>query len=98
MQILCDEKEGDEKMTQRKFYLAFLLILGLLVFAGCATYDGMPDTGDRNRVMDNNGTGNNWDTNNTNPNQGGAGGNGNTNPNNWNTNPNNGTNNNNLNR
>ncbi|GAB1476644.1 hypothetical protein MASR2M70_14800 [Bacillota bacterium] len=78
-------------MAQKKICLAFLLILGLLAFAGCANYDALPDTGDRDRVLDNNGAGNNWDTNNMNPNQNGTG-------NNWNTNPNNGTNNNNLNQ
>jgi hypothetical protein len=57
MQILFHEKEGDECMTRRKFYLAFLLILGLLAFAGCADYDGVPEPGPDNGIMDNNGNG-----------------------------------------
>jgi len=55
MQILSHEKEGDESMTRKRTYLAFLLILGLLAFAGCANYDGVPDTNDPNGgIMDNN--------------------------------------------
>ncbi len=54
MQILTHEKEGDERMTRKRFYLAFLLILGLLVFASCANYDGVPNTNPNNGVLDNN--------------------------------------------
>lgn len=52
--ILTHEKEGDEIMTRKRIYLAFLLILGLLVFAGCAGYDGVPDTNPNNGITDNN--------------------------------------------
>ncbi len=42
-------------MTRKRTYLAFLLILGLLAFAGCANYDGVPDTNNPNGgIMDNN--------------------------------------------
>ena len=62
MQILFYEKEGDESMTRKRIYLAFLLILGLLAFAGCANYDGVPDTNDQNNgiIDNNNGVPNNW--------------------------------------
>lgn len=85
-------------MAGKKTYLAFLLILAMLVFAGCARYDGMPDGNtSRDRVIDNRGI----------QNDGGISGtdnNGSGNVNNWNNNPNSNTpgngltNNNNLNR
>ena len=42
-------------MKRKKICLAFLLILGLLVFAACADYDGVPEPGPNNGGMDNNG-------------------------------------------
>ena len=34
-----DEKRGDEKMRHKRIFIAFLLILGLLLFSGCANND-----------------------------------------------------------
>lgn len=82
-------------MTRKKFYLAFLLILGLLVFAACARYNAVPDRSPG--IMDNGGGGiqNNRGLDGTDLNRNSTGGD------NWNTNQNNGPNNglnNNLNR
>jgi hypothetical protein len=106
MQILLKEKEGDEEMARKRIYLAFLLILGMLVFAACARYDGVPNVNPRDNVMDNDGIRNNGGTNGTDVNRNNAGTNGGTNGgisggtnggNNWNGTTNNGlTNNNNL--
>jgi len=113
MQILFYEKEGDEKMARKRFYLAFLLILGLLVFAACARYDVMPDRNLRDNVLDNNNMRNDGGLNGGGGINGGGGldgggglngndSNQNNTGNNWNTNPNTGPNsglgNNNLNR
>lgn len=67
-------------MTRKKFYLAFLLILGLLVFAACANYDGVPNRVPNDRILDNNDIRNNSGINGSDLNRGGAG-------NNWNTAP-----------
>jgi hypothetical protein len=76
MQILLKEKEGDEKMARKRIYLAFLLILGMLVFASCARYDGVPNVNPNDRVMDNDGIRNNGGMNGTDVNRNNADNNG----------------------
>ena len=52
-------------MARKRIYLAFLLILGLLMFAACARYDGVPNVNQRDGVMDNDGLRNNGGMNGT---------------------------------
>ncbi len=61
-------------MARKRIYLAFLLILGLLMFAACARYDGVPNVNQRDGVMDNDGLRNNGGMNGTDLNRNNAGG------------------------
>lgn len=65
-------------MARKRIYLAFLLILGMLVFVSCARYDGVPNVNPRNGVMDNDGIRNNGGINGTDVNRNNAGNNGGT--------------------
>ncbi len=86
-------------MARKRFYLAFLLILGMLVFAACGRYDVMPDRNLRDNVQDNNNMRNDGGLNGGGVTNGGGGGlnsndfNQNNTGNNWNNNnPNTGPN------